>query len=431
MATTVETGVAIESASSKPSAKYAWGILILLLLGWMIAFLDRTSIAAALADKNFIAEFGLTSVERGWLASTFFWAYALVQLPMGYVVDRYGIKWPYAICFSVWCVAAALISQAHVLTHLVLLRMLIGVAEAVVIPASYRYIANAFDESRKGMATGVFSLGGKLGPALGISLAAYLIHVSSWSMMFLATGLIGMLWLVPWLLFYKNDFPTKEQAKAMKRRASTVPLRNLLVSPVVWGGLIMTFCSSYFMFYCATWMPAYLVEQRGLSLSKSGMLTFISFISVAIVAISAAWVADRFIRRGYDVLKVRKTFVVMGCLGGMTILCGAYAESQTAALFWNVASLSLAGLGTANNLTLSKMTLTPKQAVGLNTGLLTIATSLAGGVSASLAGWLLHISGSYTWPMMSVAICMATSAVACVVLMRREWAPKVNEIKAE
>jgi MFS family permease len=321
--------------------------------------------------------------------------------------------------------------MADTLSHLIILRFAIGVTEAVVLPASYRYIANSFNESQKGMATGIFALGGKLGPAIGASVAAWLIATYSWKAMFVVTGLIGLLWLVPWLMIVRNDFPSKEELVVAKHRASDVPLRNLLVSPVVWGGLIMTFCYSYFVFYSATWMPSYLVEQRGLSLKNSGFFTFLSFVSVATVAVCAAWAADRLIKRGYDAVRVRKAFVVAGSVGGMTILFGAYASSQQMALFWNVASLSLAGLGTANNLALAKLTLIPKQAVGLNTGLLTIATSLAGGVSASLAGWLLHIGGSYTLPMISVCVFLVIGAVACVVFMRREWAPKVNEAPEE
>jgi MFS transporter, ACS family, D-galactonate transporter len=193
----------------------------------------------------------------------------------------------------------------------------------------------------------------------------------------------------------------------------------------------MTFCSSYFVFYSATWMPAYLVEQRGLSLENSGVYTFFSFVGVAIVAVAAALAADRLIARGRDPVAVRKAFVVAGSLGGMTILLGAYTDSQEMALFWNVASLSLFGLNTANNLALSKLTLIPKPAIGLNTGLLTIATSLAGGVSASLAGWLLQVGGSYTLPIMSVCVFLLIGATSALVLMRREWAPKVNELAAE
>ncbi|WP_228545319.1 MFS transporter [Burkholderia pseudomultivorans] len=414
-------------AGARSSAERPWTILLLLTIGWMISFIDRTSLSSAMADKAFILEFGLTSVQRGWLSSAIFWSYALLQLPMGWVVDRYGVKWPYTICFALWCLSAAATSLTHSLSSLIIVRLLIGASEAVVLPASYRFIANRFDESQKGTATGIFSLGGKIGPAIGAAVAAWLIIAYSWKAMFVITGLMGLTWLMPWLAMAKNDFPSKDQLAAAKRRATSVPLRNLLVSPVVWGGFIMTFSYSYFVFYCATWMPSYLVEQRGLSLMKSGLLTAVSFVCVAVVAVTAGWAADRIIGRGKDPLIVRKAFVVAGALGGMTVICGAYASSQTMAVFWNIASLSLAGLATANNLALSKLTLIPKPAIGLNTGLLTVATSLAGGVSASLCGWLLHVGGSYTLPMLSVCVFLFLGAASAVILMRRKWAPKVNE----
>jgi len=76
-----------------------WGILVLLALGLMISFVDRTSLSSALADQHFVKEFALSNIERGWLGSAMFWSYGLLQLPMGWLVDRYGVKWPYAVCF--------------------------------------------------------------------------------------------------------------------------------------------------------------------------------------------------------------------------------------------------------------------------------------------------------------------------------------------
>ena len=92
-------------------------------------------------------------------------------------------------------------------------------------------------------------------------MAVGLIVGYSWKAMFVLTGLLGMVWLLPWLVMVKNDFPSGDQLAAAKRRATSVPLRNLLVGPVVWGGFLMTFSYGYFVFYCATWMPSYLVEQ--------------------------------------------------------------------------------------------------------------------------------------------------------------------------
>jgi sugar phosphate permease len=244
--------------------------------------------------------------------------------------------------------------------------------------------------------------------------------------MFIVTGLAGLLWLMPWLAMVRSDFPSKVELAASKRRAASVPLTNLLSSPVVWGGLITNFCYSYFAFYCMTWMPAYLVEQRGLTLGESGLFTFVSFAGIAVVAAIAGWAADRLIARGHDAVLVRKSFMVVGFVGGTTVVLGAYARSPHMALFWNVASLSLLGLVTANNLALVKLTLIPKQAVGLNTGLQQVATSLAGGVSASLSGWLLHVGHSYTLPMLAIFAFLLLGATSTIVLLRRKWAPKVN-----
>jgi len=403
-----------------------WGVVVLLALGLMIAWSDRSSMSAAIADHRFVNEFLLTSVQRGWLGSSIFWAYGLFQLPMGWLVDRYGVKWPYAICFCLWCVAAAATGVVTTLTGLIVVRILIGAAEAVVVPATYRYIADRFEETQKGSALAIYSVGGKMGPALGAPLAAWLIAGTSWKVMFIVTGLAGMVWLLPWLLMVRNDYPDRTELARRKEVAATVPMRNLLASPVVWGGLVTNFCYAYFAFYCMTWMPAYLVEQRGLSLTRSGVYTAMSFFGVAATAALSGWAADRLIARGHDAVIVRKSFMVVGFIGGMTVLFGAYAPTLQMALFWNVLSLTLVGLVTTNNLALVKLTLIPKQATGLNTGFQQVATSLAGGISASLSGWLLHVGHSYTLPMMAIVVFLFLGATSTIVLMRRKWAPKVN-----
>ncbi|WP_249675509.1 MFS transporter [Pseudomonas abieticivorans] len=402
-------------------------MLALLTLGVLISYVDRTSISSALADPSFVQYFQLTSLDRGWLNSAFFWSYGLFQVPMGWVADRYGVKWPYAVSFGSWCIFTLLLGAVHALESLIALRLLIGVSEAIVVPASYRWIRNNFDESRLGLAAGLLAMGNKLGPAIGAPVAALLIVSYSWKVMFIATGLVGMLWLIPWLLTVSNDFPSKSERSNVTGRARTVGLHSILSSPVIWGGLITNFCYGYFAFYCMTWMPAYLVEQRGLSISKSGLYTFFSFAGIAVVAVLAGWAADRIIARGYNAVRVRKVFVISGFTLAGTVLLGAYAPTQNMALFWNTFSLSCLGLTTANNLVLSRMTLIPKQMVGLVTGVQQLATSLAGGVTAGLSGWLLQTSGSYDLPMKVILAFLLIGAAATIVLYRPEWAPKNSE----
>ncbi|WP_321954975.1 MFS transporter [Paraburkholderia bannensis] len=419
------------SKTQRQGSVNRWGILALLAVGVLTSFIDRTSISSVLADSAFIRHFALTNVDRGWINSAFFWSYGLFQVPMGWVADRYGVKWPYAVCFALWCLATALMGAVTTLAGLVVMRLLIGIAEAIVIPASYRWIRNNFDESQNGLAVGILAMGNKFGPALGAPVGAWFIVNYSWKAMFVATGLVGLLWLVPWLLCVRNDLPSRAQLAKADRHARSVSFGSILASPVVWGGMVTNFCYGYFTFYCMTWMPAYLVEQRGLSIGESGIFTFFSFAGIAIVAAIAGWAADRIIARGHDAVMVRKAFIIAGFVGGCTVLLGAYAQSLNTALFWNVLSLSLLGMTTANNLVLSRLTLIPKQTIGLVTGVQQVATSLAGGVAASLSGWLLHVSHSYDLPMLVILVFLLVGAAATAIMYRSEWAPKVSEPQGE
>ncbi|MGC3964000.1 MAG: MFS transporter [Rhodocyclaceae bacterium] len=426
--TTLQQSVSVSTntAANTSTRAYVWGVMTLLMLGLLISFIDRTSLSSALADKGFVKAFDLTNVDRGWLNAAFFWSYGLMQLPMGWLVNRYGVKRPYTICFAIWCVATAMTGMVTGLVGLIFMRLLVGAAEAIVIPASYRWIGTNMSENNKGLAAGILSAGGKFGPAIGAPLAAWLIVNYSWKLMFLTTGLLGLLWLIPWVTMTRDDRPGKEQLARTKKQASSVTLGSLLKSPVIWGAMINNFCYGYFTFYCMTWMPAYLVEQRGLSLQKSGLYTAFSFAGIAIAATLAGWIADRIIERGANAVFVRKAFVVAGFIGGTTVLIGASASTLEQALFWNVLSLALLGLATANNLALCKLTLIPKPAIGLATGVQQLATSLAGGISASLSGWLLEISGSYDLPMKVIVVFLIIGATNTIVLLQPKWSPKVK-----
>lgn len=419
---------AAKAAPEALSAATRWTILFLLAIGVLIAFLDRTSISTAMADPPFKAHFHLSDTDRGMIGAMFFWSYGLVQVPMGWLVDRYGVKTPYTICFALWCIATAVTGLVSTLMGLILMRVIVGAAEAIVMPASYRWIRNNFHEGQSGTAVGIFTMGNKFGPAIGAPIASWLIVSYDWRLMFILTGAAGLLWLIPWALMVKNDLPRGGEAKAAARKAaSSVTFASILRSPVVWGAMIVNFCYGYFTFYCMTWMPAYLVEQRGLSLEKSGLYTFFSFAGIAIVAVIAGWTADRIIARGGNPVLVRKAFVIAGFIGACTVLLGAWADSLGWALFWNVFSLSFLGLATANNLALCRLTLIPKPAIGLVTGVQQVATSLAGGVAASLSGWLLHVSGDYELPMLVIFAFLLVGAAACWILLRPEWAPRVTE----
>ena len=408
-----------------------WAVLILLAVGAIIAYCDRTNISAALAYKPFVQHFHLSDVDRGLLNSAFFWSYMVLQIPAGWVVDRYGAKIPYAISFLVWCLSSAVTGLTRSLPELTALRVTTGAAEAMVVPASFSWMRKHFAEKDSGLAVGIYMLGNKIGTAIGVPLAAWLITIYDWHLMFVIIGLAGLIWLVPWLLMVRNDKPAGARADAAKARSTlTVPFRNIMASPVIWGTVIINFCYNYFVFYCMTWMPAYLVEQRHLTLTKMSLYTFFSFSGIAIVAVVSGWVADLIIRRGGNAVFVRKCFVIAGFAIATTELLGVRSATVEGALFWAVVSLSGLGLTTANNLALCRMTLMPPQAVGVATGVQNVSTSLAGIVGPIMTGWLLQTTGSYEAPMMLIFFFLVLGAVTCLVLLRPEWSPKVLSTEA-
>ncbi|SEJ74150.1 Sugar phosphate permease [Sphingobium sp. AP50] len=411
------------------SSAIRWTIMLLLGVGVLISNIDRSTMSSAIAAESFRAYFALSSIDKGWLNSAFFWSYGIFQIPAGYIVDRYGVKWPYAICFALWCLAAAATGMMETLVGLVVMRFLIGVAESMAIPASFRWLRNNFSEQQSGTATGFITAGNKFGPAIGAPIAIWLIDNYSWRDMFIATGLVGLLWLIPWLMMVRNDFPSEGARVTQRRITASVPFSSILSSPVVWGSMIVNFCYSYFTFFCMQWMPDYLHNHRGLSLEVSGIYTFFSFIGIAVVSVASGWVADRLIASGRDAVLTRKAFTIAGFLGACSVLLGVRAESLDMALFWNIFSLTSLGLATANHIALGRITLIPKPAVGRVTGVQQFATSFAGGLAGALTGWLLHISNNnYELPMLTVLIFLIIGAAATWILMRPKWSPKVLDI---
>jgi len=428
MATVQSTVVEKPNVSDHPDALGArrWVIVGLLSIGAIIAFCSRTNISAALAYKPFVEHFQLSNIDRGLLNSAFFWSYMLLQIPTGWLVDRYGVKIPYAISFVVWCLASAATGLTRSVGELATVRVITGAGEAIVTPASFRWMRQHFTENQSGLAVGVYMLGTKIGPAIGAPLAAWLITMYDWHLMFYIVGLAGIVWLIPWLLMVKNDRPSVAAGETAKKQAATLPVRNILSSPVVWGSIIINFCYNYFVFYCMTWMPAYFVEQRHVSLTKMGLFSFFSFAGIAIVALLAGLAADLIIKRGGDAVYVRKAFVIGGFAIACTELIGVQSSSVQGALFWAIVSLSGLGLTTANSLALCRMTLIPRQAVGLVTGIQNVSTSLAGIVGPILSGWLLEVSGGYQAPMLVIFAFLLLGGASTAVLLRPEWSPKVT-----
>jgi MFS family permease len=381
----------------------------------VIAYIDRTALSVAIAVPDFRDYFGLSNSQRGLMNSAFFWSYALLQVPAGWMVDRVGVKYPYAASFLFWSVISACTGFARTVTQLFVVRLLLGIGEATVAPASLRWIRMNIEEKQRGLAMGIYMAGTKIGPAIGAPIAAFLIASYGWRTMFYMTGLVSLVWLIPWLLLVRNDKPQP----AVRATGSTpdIPFLHVLKGRAIWGIIIGTFCYSCYLYFCITWLPAYFKEQRKLPLEMMGLYTMFSFLGMAATTIASGWAADRLIARGGDPVKVRKGFTIAGLLLAATEVFGAGPVSAELALFFSIFSLGGLGIATANYWALTQ-TVVPGAAIGRIGGLQNMASNLAGVAAPILTGWLIDTTGSYETPMQAIAILLVIGAASYAFLVK-------------
>jgi MFS family permease len=405
------------------SSKRRWSIVGLLCLGMIIAYFDRMNLSIALATPDFKSLFGLSDQDCGALNAAFYWSYAFLQIPAGWVTDRFGVKYPQAAGFALWSVTSALAALAGSFWQLFGLRALLGVFQSIVTPTGMRWIRFNCAENQRGLAIGLFMAASKAGPALGAPLATWLLVAYGWRPMFAILGLGCLVWLIPWFLMVNND--DRKLERATQQQTAGIAFSRFVASPAIWGIVIGTFSYNYFAYYCMTWMPAYFVERHKLSLNSMGLYTMAGFMGMAVVATAAGWVADRMIEAGGDPVRVRKGFTIAGFVVASTEVVGAFSDSHGVALFFAVFSLSGLGLTTANYWALTQ-TLVPGAAVGRMVGLQNCAANLPGIVAPLLTGWLKQATGSYNAPMQAIWFFLLAGVASYVFLVRRKYAPRAT-----
>src|SRR5690348_13665757 len=252
-----------------------WSILSILSLGMVIAYIDRANLSVVLAAPEFRHAFDLSDSSRGLLNSVFFWSYAILQIPAGWLVDRYGVRRVYAIGFFFWTLVSAMTGFVSSVYQLIAVRLLLGAGESVGAPASLRWIRWNCPEQERGFAVGIYMAGTKIGAAIGVPIAAFLITALNWRAMFFICGFSGFLWLIAWLLLAREA--SAAASLPAEKLDPEISFRDIIMTRTVLGILLGTFSYGYFLYFCVTWLPAYLVENRHLALTSMGFYSLFSF----------------------------------------------------------------------------------------------------------------------------------------------------------
>jgi MFS transporter, ACS family, D-galactonate transporter len=372
------------------SNKRRWSIVTLLFTASLINYLDRAAISFALPLIS--RDFHLTSQSKGLLLSSFFWSYALMQIPIGWCADRFNLRWLYAGAFAVWSFAQGLTGLAGSLTVLIMFRILLGVGESIYLPGGTKIVSVLFGPKERGLPSGLFDFGTRTGLVLeGILVPWLLVHVG-WRHTFLILGFTALLWIAPWFWIFPRrlqavDSSTESPHPAPRPRSTALLNRNLL------GICLGFFCFDYYWYVLVTWLPDYLVTVRQLSIVQAGFYASLVFFTFGIAEPIGGWIADTLIAHGWNETATRKGIVTIAFVMSVFLIF-AMRTAHTGLAIWLLIAASLVGLATGNLLAILQ-SCAPAEAVGIWTGAENFAGNLAGIIAPLAVGFLITSYGSY------------------------------------
>jgi ACS family D-galactonate transporter-like MFS transporter len=377
---------------SNVSNQRRWGIVGLLFTASLINYLDRAAISFALPLIS--RDFHLTPETKGLLLSSFFWSYALMQVPIGWSADRFNLRWLYAGAFAVWSLAQGLTGLAESLAVLIGFRILLGIGESIYLPGGTKIVSVLFAAKDRGLPSGLFDFGTRSGLVLEGILVPWLLVRHGWRQTFLLLGFAGLLWIIPWLWVFPRRMQPVKKAVASPPSAMRAPLRwSALLNRNLLGICLGFFCFDYYWYVLVTWLPDYLVTVRHLSIVQAGFYASVAFFTFGVSEPIGGWIADTLIRRGWDETRTRKGIVTGAFFMGL-LLIAAMRTSDTPMALALLIGASLVGLATGNLLTILQCC-APFEKIGIWTGAENFAGNLAGIIAPLAVGLLIRRSGSY------------------------------------
>ena len=406
-----------------------WRIAWLLGLGVLINYIDRVNVSVS-HDALFVA-FGVSDVVFGYLSGAFNWTYGLCQLPVGVILDKFGVRRVGLIGTFLWSVASFASSVTPTLSGLFGARFLLGVGEAPIFPANAKAIGLWFPAKQRGLATAIFDAAAKFAPAIGVPLLGGVLLAAGWRWSFALTGLLSLGYFALFRRVYRDpeDDPELteverayiEESLASEVRPSEPPasLVHLLGQRKVLG-LAIGFASYNYVFYLLLyWLPSYLSFALRVDLSHSFRYTSVPWIIATFTdVVAGGWLVDTLIRRGWNASRVRQTVLIGGTACGLGILGAAHAHEPAQALFW--ISLSIGGLGAAAPVGWSAPSLIAlRRDVGKVGGILNLASQIAGIAAPIITGYVVSIRHSYAWAFGVAAVFLAIGIAAYVFLLGR------------
>ena len=412
----------------KTTRRRYW-VFFLLFLFSGIAYLDRVNMSVA--GKAIAHEFGLSPIALGYLFSSFLWAYVLMMLPGGRLIDRWGPHVVASVATAVWSAAQMATGAVGSFAAMLIVRLGLGVGEAPFAPISYSSVRLWSPFTERGTAIAAISSGSTLGLALGAPTVAWLIETLSWRWSFIITGAVGFAWVAVWLALVSTPEKTRWLPEAERdhilagRDAGITPPSHdgvgylgLIRCPAMWGLFISQGCLVYTGYLYISWLPNYLQTARHLSILNSGIYTAIPFLISTVVGIVANWAGDRLLTADAVRAGNRRYLVALSLLSMATGLAIPFAQSLAAVIALITIAVSGAHVGPAANGALVSDLLRSPGDAGRATAFLVLGGNSFGLLAPIVTGYVVAATGSFNAAFAVAGGLALVGAVAALALVR-------------
>jgi MFS transporter, ACS family, D-galactonate transporter len=406
-----------------------WRIAWLLGVGVLVNYFDRVNLSVS--HDALYATFGISTVTFGYLSGAYNWTYAMCQLPIGVLLDKFGIRRVGRISTFLWSVASFGAAITPTVSGFFAARFLLGVGEAPTFPSNAKAVGLWFPSRERSFATSLFDGAAKFASAMGVPLIGVLLLKVGWRWSFAVTGLISFLYFLLFWCIYRDpkddpdltdaerDYIATDDRVFAANETGQASLGYLIRQRKIIG-MVLGFGSYNYVFYLLlTWLPTYLSSALHIDLLHSFLYTGVPWlVATAADLFVGGWLVDSLIERGWDASAVRKSVLVIGTACGLGILGAGDTHSATTALIW--ISISIGGLSAASPVGWSVPSLiAPRSSVGRVGGIINFSNQLSGICAPIITGYVVAARQSFAWAFGISAVYLVIGIAGYIFLLGR------------
>jgi sugar phosphate permease len=419
------------SVATGAGMNFRWTVLIWLVAGGIINYIDRASLS--IAAPEMIRELGLSRTQIGLLGTVFAWTYAVMQLPAGWVIDRFGAKKAYAVAMIWWSVATYMTGVVGSVSALLVMRALLAVGEAPCWPTSAKITAAWFPMKERGFATGIWDSSSKWGPALAPAVLVALMVAFGWRSLFHVAGFVGIAFAIVFLFLYRNPEQSKRLSKQEfayieaggggRERSisnSTHEWRGLFTHRSVWGMILGYFCAIWLWNLFLVFLPLYLLDRFHISFVQLGIYASIPWIGGAVGEIIVGYLTKKMVDRGMATPIDAKRMWIVICAIGAAISAVAIPFVDSLGVTITLMTLGLAFLAAIIGAAWALASdVAPKSMVASVSAIQNFGGYFGGAFSPVVAGFIVDKTGSYSIALISGGLIAGCSALFYWFMVRR------------